>query len=133
MIFPVVVTVYTDRPFTVIRKTPTASVLLLRAAGIVKGSAEPNSNKVGKVTKRQVEEITKIKLVDLNTTNIESAVRTADSIFDVLRSTNLILAISSTCLFVTFPTLLLFGSADPFTMPAARSSNTEAVGVLRIT
>ena len=74
MIFPVLVTVYTDRTF--ILKTPPASILLLRAAGIVKGSAEPNRTKVGKVTKKQVEEIAKIKLVDLNTTNIESAVRT---------------------------------------------------------
>jgi large subunit ribosomal protein L11 len=76
MIFPVLVTVYTDRSFTFILKTPPASILLLRAAGIVKGSAEPNRTKVGKVTKKQVEEIAKIKLVDLNTTNIESAVRT---------------------------------------------------------
>jgi large subunit ribosomal protein L11 len=76
MIFPVLVTVYTDRTFTFILKTPPASILLLRAAGIVKGSAEPNRNKVGKVTKKQVEEIAKLKLVDLNTTNIESAVRT---------------------------------------------------------
>jgi large subunit ribosomal protein L11 len=72
----VLVTVYTDRTFTFILKTPPASILLLRAAGIVKGSAEPNRTKVGKVTKKQVEEIAKIKLVDLNTTNIESAVRT---------------------------------------------------------
>ena len=76
MIFPVLVTVYTDRTFTFILKTPPASILLLRAAGIVKGSAEPNRTKVGKVTKKQVEEIAKIKLVDLNTTNIESAMRT---------------------------------------------------------
>jgi large subunit ribosomal protein L11 len=76
MIFPVLVTVYTDRTFTFILKTPPASILLLRAAGIVKGSAEPNRNKVGKVTKKQVVEIAKIKLVDLNTTNIDSAVRT---------------------------------------------------------
>src|SRR5258708_7880560 len=74
--FPRAVSVYTDRNFTFILKTPPASILLLRAAGIVKGSAEPNRNKVGKVTKKQVEEIAKIKLVDLNTTNIESAVRT---------------------------------------------------------
>jgi len=65
--FPVLVTVYTDRTFTFILKTPPASILLLRAAGIVKGSAEPNRNKVGKVTKKQVEEIAKLKLVDLNT------------------------------------------------------------------
>jgi len=76
MIFPVLVTIYTDRTFTFILKTPPASVLLLRAAGIAKGSAEPNRNKVGKVTKKQVEEIAKIKLVDLNTTNLDSAVRT---------------------------------------------------------
>ena len=76
MIFPVLVTVYTDRTFTFILKTPPASVLLLRAAGIAKGSAEPNRNKVGKVTKKQVAEIAKIKLVDLNTTNLDSAIRT---------------------------------------------------------
>lgn len=76
MIFPVLVTIYTDRTFTFILKTPPASVLLLRAAGIAKGSAEPNRNKVGKVTKKQVEEIAKIKLVDLNTTNLDSAMRT---------------------------------------------------------
>ena len=76
MIFPVLVTVYTDRTFTFILKTPPAAVLLKRAANIAKGSAEPNRNKVGKVTKKQVEEIAKIKLVDLNTTNLESAVRT---------------------------------------------------------
>ena len=75
MIFPVLVTVYTDRTFTFILKTP-ASVLLLRAAGIAKGSPEPNRNKVGKVTLKQVTEIAKIKLVDLNTTNLDSAVRT---------------------------------------------------------
>jgi len=69
-------TVYTDRTFTFILKTPPASVLLKRAANIAKGSAEPNRNKVGKVTKKQVEEIAKIKLVDLNTTNLESAMRT---------------------------------------------------------
>ena len=76
MIIPVLVTIYSDRTFTFITKTPPASELLMRAAGIVKGSAEPNRNKVGKVTKKQVEEIAKIKLVDLNTTNLDSAVRT---------------------------------------------------------
>jgi large subunit ribosomal protein L11 len=76
MIFPVLVTIYSDRTFTFILKTPPASVLLLRAAGIAKGSPEPNRNKVGKVTKKQVEEIAKIKLVDLNTTNLDAAIRT---------------------------------------------------------
>src|SRR5216684_366610 len=76
MIIPALVTIYSDRTFTFITKTPPASELLKRAAGIVKGSAEPNRTKVGKVTKKQVEEIAKVKLVDLNTTNLESAVRT---------------------------------------------------------
>src|SRR3981189_2533760 len=76
MIFPVLGAHVPDPTFTFILKTPPASILLLRAAGIVKGSAEPNRTKVGKVTKKQVEEIAKLKLVDLNTTNMESAVRT---------------------------------------------------------
>jgi large subunit ribosomal protein L11 len=76
MIIPVVITVYTDRTFTFVTKTPPASELLKRAANIVKGSAEPNRNKVGKVTKKQVEDIARIKLPDLNTTSLESAVRT---------------------------------------------------------
>ena len=76
MIFPVLVTVYTDRTFTFILKTPPASILLLRAAGIVKGSAEPNRNKVGKVTKKQVEEIAKLKMPDLNAGSVEAAMRT---------------------------------------------------------
>ena len=75
MIFPVLVTIYSDRTFTFILKTPPASVLLKRAANIVKGSAEPNRNKVGKVTKKQVEEIAKLKMPDLNTTNLESTMR----------------------------------------------------------
>jgi large subunit ribosomal protein L11 len=76
MIIPVLVTIYTDRTFTFITKTPPASELLKRAAGIVKGSPEPNRNKVAKVTLKQVEEIAKLKLPDLNTTKLESAIRT---------------------------------------------------------
>jgi len=76
MIIPVLVTIYTDRTFTFVLKTPPASELLKRAAGIVKGSGEPNRTKVGKVTRRQVEEIAKTKMPDLNTTKIESAIRT---------------------------------------------------------
>ena len=76
MIIPVLVTIYADRTFTFILKTPPASELLKRAAGIVKGSAEPNRTKVAKVTMKQVEEIAKIKLPDLNTTNLQSAMRT---------------------------------------------------------
>jgi large subunit ribosomal protein L11 len=75
MIFPVLVTVYSDRSFTFILKTPPASELLKRAAGIVKGSPEPNRNKVAKVTKKQVEDIARTKLPDLNTTNLEAAMR----------------------------------------------------------
>src|SRR5579863_26699 len=73
MVTPVVITVYSDRTFTFITKTPPASELLKRAAGIVKGSAEPNRNKVGKVTKKQVEDIARTKLPDLNTTKIGRA------------------------------------------------------------
>ena len=71
----VLVTIYSDRTFTFILKTPPASELLKRAAGIVKGSPEPNRNKVGKLTRKQVEEIAKLKLPDLNTMNLDAAVR----------------------------------------------------------
>jgi len=76
LVIPVLVSIYTDRTFTFILKTPPASELLKRAAGIVKGSGEPNRTKVGKVTRRQVEEIAKSKLPDLNTTKLDSAIRT---------------------------------------------------------
>ena len=75
MIIPVLVTIYSDRTFSFILKTPPASELLKRAAGIVKGSPEPNRTKVAKVTRKQVEEIAKMKLPDLNTMKLESAVR----------------------------------------------------------
>src|SRR5437870_13876002 len=70
MIFPVLVTIYTDRSFTFILKTLPASVLLLRAARIAKGSAEPHRDKVGKVTKKQVQVMAKIKLVDHHSTHL---------------------------------------------------------------
>jgi len=75
MIIPVLVTIYSDRTFTFIMKTPPASELLKRAAGIVKGSPEPNRNKVAKISRKQVEEIAKLKLPDLNTLKLDSAVR----------------------------------------------------------
>jgi len=75
LIIPVVVTVYADRSYTFITKTPPASILLKRAANIAKGSAEPNKNKVGTVTKKQVEEIAKTKLPDLNCESLEAAVK----------------------------------------------------------
>jgi large subunit ribosomal protein L11 len=75
LIIPVIITVYADRSFTFITKTPPASVLLLKAAKIPKGSGVPNKEKVGKVTKAQVEEIAKIKMPDLNACNIEGAMR----------------------------------------------------------
>ncbi|MFN2127492.1 MAG: 50S ribosomal protein L11, partial [Anaerolineales bacterium] len=74
-IIPVVITVYADRSFSFITKTPPASTLLLKAAGLEKGSGEPNLNKVGKVTKKQVEEIAKTKMTDLNAANVEAAMR----------------------------------------------------------
>ena len=76
MVIPVVVTIYADRSYTFITKTPPASILLKRAANIAKGSAEPNKTKVGTVTAKQVEEIAKIKLPDLNAESLEAAIKT---------------------------------------------------------
>lgn len=76
LIIPVVITVYSDRTFTFITKTPPAAILLKRVAGIAKGSGEPNKNKVGKVTEKQVEEIAKAKLQDLNTRDLKAAMAT---------------------------------------------------------
>ncbi len=73
MIIPVVITVYADRSFSFITKSPPASTLLIKAAGIKKGSGEPNRNKVGTVNLAQVEEIAKVKMPDLNCMTIESA------------------------------------------------------------
>jgi large subunit ribosomal protein L11 len=75
LVIPVIITVYADRSFTFITKTPPASVLLLKAAKIPKGSGVPNKTKVGKVSKAQVEEIAKLKMPDLNACNIEGAMR----------------------------------------------------------
>jgi large subunit ribosomal protein L11 len=78
LIIPVVITVYTDRSFTFITKTPPAAVLLLKAAGLQKGSGVPNKNKVGTVTKRQVEEIAKTKMPDLNAASLDAAIKTVE-------------------------------------------------------
>ena len=78
LIIPVVITVFSDRSFTFVTKTPPAAVLLKKAAGIEKGSGEPNKNKVGKVTKKQVRDIAQLKLPDLNTTDLDSAIRTIE-------------------------------------------------------
>jgi len=75
LIIPVVITVYGDRSYTFVTKTPPAPILLKRAAGIAKGSGTPNSAKVGTVTAQQVEEIARTKLPDLNTTSLESAIQ----------------------------------------------------------
>lgn len=75
LIIPVVITIFTDRSFTFVTKTPPASILLKQAAGIAQASKEPNRIKVGKVTRAQVEDIAKTKLPDLNATSIEGAVR----------------------------------------------------------
>ena len=72
---PVVISVYSDRSFTFITKTPPASILLKKAVGITSGSKNPNTVKVGKVTREQLEEIAKTKMEDLNATNMESAVK----------------------------------------------------------
>jgi large subunit ribosomal protein L11 len=76
MIIPVVITVYQDRSYTFITKTPPASVLLKKAAGLAKGSGAPNKDKVGKVTMAQVEEIARTKMPDLNAEDIDAAKRT---------------------------------------------------------
>jgi large subunit ribosomal protein L11 len=73
---PVVITVYSDRSFTFVTKTPPAAVLLRKAAAIEKGSGEPNKTKVGKVTRAQVEEIARTKMPDLTAADLEAAVRT---------------------------------------------------------
>ena len=71
LIIPVVITVFSDRSFTFITKTPPVPVLIKRAVNLAKGSAEPNRNKVGKITLKQIEEIAKIKMVDLNSFELE--------------------------------------------------------------
>ena len=73
---PVVITVYADRSFTFISKTPPAAVLLRKAAGVKKGSGTPNTNKVGKVTRAQLEEIATTKMPDLTAADLDAAVRT---------------------------------------------------------
>ena len=78
LLIPVIVTVYADRSFTFILKSPPASILLLKAAGIEKGSATSGKNKVGKVTRAQLEEIAKTKVKDLTAGNLEAAVKTIE-------------------------------------------------------
>jgi len=75
LIIPVVVTVYSDRSYTFITKTPPAAVLLKKAAKVEKGSGVPNKNRVGKVTMKQVEEIAKLKFQDLNAADVEAAMK----------------------------------------------------------
>jgi large subunit ribosomal protein L11 len=77
-IIPVVVTIFKDRSFTFVTKTPPASFLLKKAAGIAKGSSAPNKDKVGKITRKQIEDIARIKLPDLNTDDLEVAVRSVE-------------------------------------------------------
>jgi large subunit ribosomal protein L11 len=74
LIIPVVITIYSDRSFTFITKTPPVAVLVKRAVNLAKGSAEPNKNKVGKISQKQIEEIAKIKMPDLNCFTIDAAV-----------------------------------------------------------
>ena len=74
-IIPVIITIYGDRSYTFVTKTPPAAEMLKKAAGIIKGSGEPNRNKVGKVTQKQIEEIAKTKLPDLNANSLDAAVQ----------------------------------------------------------
>jgi len=75
LIIPVVITVFADRTFTVVTKTPPASVLLKKAAGVAKGAGAPNKDKVGKVTEKQVREIATQKMPDLNASSVETAIK----------------------------------------------------------
>ncbi|MCI0442929.1 50S ribosomal protein L11 [bacterium] len=74
-VIPVVITIYQDRTLTFVTKTPPAAEMLKKAAGIIKGSGEPNKNKVGKVTQKQVEEIARTKLPDLNANSLDGAIK----------------------------------------------------------
>jgi large subunit ribosomal protein L11 len=74
LIIPVVITIFNDRSFTFITKTPPVAILVKKAVALAKGSAEPNKNKVGKITMKQVEEIAKLKMPDLNSFTLESAI-----------------------------------------------------------
>jgi large subunit ribosomal protein L11 len=74
-VIPVVITIYADRTLTFVTKTPPAAEMLKKAAGIIKGSGEPNKNKVGKVTQKQIEEIARTKLPDLNANSLEGAIK----------------------------------------------------------
>jgi len=78
MKIPVVITVYADRSFTFETKTPPAADLLRKASGIAKGSGKPNREKIGSISRAKIEEIAKTKMVDLNTTNLESAMKTIE-------------------------------------------------------
>lgn len=78
MVIPVIITVYSDRSFTFITKTPPAAVLLLKAAKLEKGSGEPNRKKVGSVTRKQIEDIAKIKMPDLNAASVETAMNSIE-------------------------------------------------------
>jgi len=78
IIIPALITIYSDRSITFVTKTPPAPVLLKKAAKIVKGSGEPNRNKVGKVTKDQIREIAQLKMKDLNAVDLEGAIRTIE-------------------------------------------------------
>jgi large subunit ribosomal protein L11 len=78
MVVPVVITVYSDRSFTFVTKSPPASVLLVKAAGVEKGSGEPNKNKVGKVTKADIRKIAEAKIQDMNAYTVEQAMRSIE-------------------------------------------------------
>jgi large subunit ribosomal protein L11 len=78
MIIPVIITVYSDRSFTFITKTPPAAILILKAVKLEKGSGAPNTKKVGSISKKQLEEIAKIKMPDLNAGSVEAAMRSIE-------------------------------------------------------
>ena len=129
LVLPVVITAYADKSFTFILKTPPASVLIKKALKLEKGSSKPHLDKVGKLTRAQIEEIAKAKQRDLTGADLEAAVRTAASMSAAVRSGIFVFAMSSACARVSLPTLSVCGFWLPFSTFAAFLMSTVAGGV----
>src|SRR5438552_2763838 len=139
MITPVEVTIFKDRTFTFITKTPPAAVLLKKEAGIEKGSPTSNRQKVGKVTRAQVRNIAELKMPDLNANDIEAAMKMVAVPATIFIAASISLAFKSgifssamlrTWARVTFPTFCRFDVGLPFSIPASFFRSTAAGGVL---
>ena len=129
LMLPVVITAFADKSFTFIMKTPPATVLIKKAAKVDKGSPKPHTDKVGKLTRAQAEEIAKTKMPDLTAADMDAAVRTAASKSAAVKSGIFIFAISSACARVNLPTLSVCGLGLPLSILAAFLMRTVAGGV----